>query len=67
MKQLQNAIGRVALMVGGLTRSSIEREEGQALVEYGLILVLVAIVCLVALGAIGTNLSAQLNTIAGKL
>lgn len=43
------------------------REEGQALVEYGLILALVAVVCIVALQALGTNVSAILNQIATAL
>ena len=39
-------------------------EEGQALVEYGLILALVAVVCIVALQLLGTNVAAQLTAIA---
>jgi len=39
------------------------REEGQGLVEYALILVLIAIVVLVALSAMGTNI----NTIFGEI
>jgi Flp pilus assembly pilin Flp len=44
-----------------------EREEGQALVEYGLILALVSVVAVIALALIGTNVTAKLNTVAGKL
>ena len=43
------------------------REEGQALVEYALILSLISVVCLVALGAIGTNVNNILNQIAAAL
>jgi pilus assembly protein Flp/PilA len=43
------------------------REEGQALVEYALILALVSIVAVGALAAIGTNVTAILNSIAGHL
>jgi pilus assembly protein Flp/PilA len=39
-------------------------EEGQALVEYGLILALVAVVCIVALQLLGQNVAAQLTAIA---
>jgi pilus assembly protein Flp/PilA len=67
MKQLQNAIGRVALMVGGLTRSSIEREEGQALVEYGLILALIAVVCAGVLTTLGTDIKAEFSSIITSL
>ena len=46
---------------------SLKDEEGQALVEYGLILALVAIVVIVALGLIGTNLNKILNSIQADL
>jgi pilus assembly protein Flp/PilA len=42
-------------------------EEGQGLVEYALILVLVSIVAIGALTAIGTNVSNVLQTIANHL
>jgi pilus assembly protein Flp/PilA len=44
-----------------------EREEGQALVEYALILALVSVVAVAALTAIGTNVTGVLNSIAGEL
>jgi pilus assembly protein Flp/PilA len=43
------------------------REEGQGLVEYALILVLVSIVAIGALAAIGTNVTSVLQTIADTL
>jgi pilus assembly protein Flp/PilA len=43
------------------------REEGQGLVEYALILVLVSIVAIGALAAIGTNVSNVLQTVANHL
>lgn len=39
--------------------------DGQALVEYALILMLVALVCIGALQLIGTNVNNALNAIAG--
>ena len=42
-------------------------EAGQALVEYGLILSLVSIVCIVSLTAIGTSINAVLQTVADAL
>ena len=42
-------------------------EAGQALAEYGLILALIAVVCLLALGAIGTAISGHLGEVAGAL
>jgi len=42
-------------------------EEGQGLVEYALILVLVSIVAIGALAAIGTNVTDVLQTVANHL
>ena len=44
-----------------------DREDGQGLVEYALILVLVSIVAIVALGSIGTSVSNILSTVASHL
>jgi pilus assembly protein Flp/PilA len=44
-----------------------DREEGQALVEYALILSLVSVVSIAALTLVGTNVSAILQSIAGSL
>jgi pilus assembly protein Flp/PilA len=43
------------------------REEGQALVEYALILSLIAVFCIGALTLLGTNVNNILNTIANAL
>jgi pilus assembly protein Flp/PilA len=43
------------------------REEGQALVEYALILSLVSVVAIGALTLVGTNVTAILNQIAAAL
>ena len=43
------------------------REEGQGLVEYALILVLVSIVAIGALAAIGTNVNTVMQKIADTL
>lgn len=42
-------------------------ETGQGMVEYGLILALVAVVVIVALTAIGTNIGEKFQEIADKL
>ena len=42
-------------------------EEGQTLIEYGLIVALISIVAILALTAIGTNVSSVFTSIAGKL
>ena len=45
----------------------LQHEEGQGLVEYSLILVLVSIVAIGALAAIGTNVTTVLQTVANHL
>ena len=43
------------------------REDGQALVEYGLILALVAVVCVATLVLLGGDINTQLTKITDKL
>lgn len=45
----------------------LKNEEGQAMTEYGLIIALVAVVVIVALGAIGTNLNTKFTGIGTEL
>ena len=40
-----------------------EREEGQALAEYGLILALIAVAAIIALGVLGVAIAGQLDAI----
>lgn len=47
--------------------AKMQKEEGQGLVEYALILVLISVVCIAALTLIGTNANTVFNTIATKL
>jgi pilus assembly protein Flp/PilA len=42
-------------------------EEGQALAEYGLILALIAVVCILALTAIGLAISGTLGDVAAAM
>jgi len=44
-----------------------DKAKGATAVEYGLMVALIAVVIIVAVGAIGTNLSAMFTSIAGKL
>ena len=44
-----------------------DREDGQAMVEYALILALVSVAAIVALTAIGTNVTGIFNAIKDKL
>jgi pilus assembly protein Flp/PilA len=50
MKRLNDMLGaRIAVMLAGRPALSLKREEGQGLVEYALILSLIAILLIVAL------------------
>jgi pilus assembly protein Flp/PilA len=58
-EQLTLWVGKVFARI-----EELKSEEGQALVEYGLILALVAVVCIAALQALGANVAGQLQAIA---
>jgi pilus assembly protein Flp/PilA len=45
----------------------IAREEGQGLAEYGLILALIAVACIVALTALGGGIATSLGNVTAKL
>ena len=45
----------------------VQYESGQALAEYGLILALIAVVCIAALTALGLAISGKLGSITSKL
>lgn len=47
--------------------SQFEREDGQALAEYGLLLALIAVVCILALTALGLAVAGTLGSITGAL
>jgi pilus assembly protein Flp/PilA len=53
----------IAKVRGFLTR----KEEGASLVEYALLVALIAIACIVAISALGNGISNAFNNIAGKL
>lgn len=44
-----------------------DREDGQALAEYGLLLALIAVVCIAALTALGLAVSGTLGSVTGSL
>jgi len=48
-------------------KSMMRDEEGQALAEYGLILALIAVVCIAALTLLGGNVSTMLNNLAAAI
>ncbi len=47
--------------------SFVRREEGQDLLEYALLIALIAIVCVGAITLAGTNVQTAFNTIAGSI
>ena len=49
------------------SRLQVQREDGQALVEYTLILALVSIAAIVILGTVGVNIVNKLTTVANSL
>ena len=66
MSHLQLIFGRLALRSLELRRVT-SRQEGQALIEYALIISLIALVAITALQTTGTNIKGILNTIAGEV
>jgi pilus assembly protein Flp/PilA len=56
-----------AYSVYAAMRDRLGREEGQALVEYALILALIAVVTIAVLQAIGVNVSTILNKVSTSL
>ena len=48
-------------------RARLEREEGQALVEYALIITLIALVCVAVLTVAGDAIDGMLSSIADQL
>ena len=50
-----------------LIRRFVREEEGQGLVEYALILGLIAVVAIAALSASGTSINAMFGALSGKL
>jgi pilus assembly protein Flp/PilA len=45
----------------------LQREEGQALAEYALLVGLIAVVVVVAVTLLGTDISSIFNSVAGKI
>jgi Flp pilus assembly pilin Flp len=40
-----------------------DREEGQTMAEYGIVLALIAVFCIIAVGALGTRIDAALDKV----
>ncbi len=60
-------IGLTNLVQSLMARRSVRDENGQALVEYGLLVGLIAVVCVAAITLLGTQISGFFNTITASL
>jgi Flp pilus assembly pilin Flp len=68
IRPICEAMTRLAVLVNGLLNADVtSREEGQALIEYALIISLIALIALAALRTTGTSISGILNKIAGEV
>ncbi len=45
----------------------VREEEGATMVEYGLMVALIAIVCIVAVAAVGTQLNTKFSNVSGSI
>jgi pilus assembly protein Flp/PilA len=48
-------------------KSFFAQEEGATMVEYGLMVALIAITCITAVALVGTNLKALFNNVGGSI
>ena len=63
MTKIKNwTLSKVAAM-----QARTANEEGQGLAEYGLILALIAVVCIIALTALGKGIGGALTSVTGSL
>jgi pilus assembly protein Flp/PilA len=59
--------GLISLVQALAARVASRDESGQALVEYGLLVGLIAVVCIAAITLLGTQIQGFFNTITGAL
>ena len=50
-----------------LSKKFVSQEEGATMVEYGLMVALIAVFCIIGVQLLGTNLLAIFNNVAGQL
>ena len=67
MAPVYEFLNRLHAELHRVTNQATTRQEGQALIEYALIVSLIALVAITALQTVGTNLNGVLNTIAGAV
>jgi pilus assembly protein Flp/PilA len=66
-KQSKQATLKRREKMWNLVKKFMSREEGQSLVEYALIIALVAVVLVAGITALGTGIGATLTSITGSL
>jgi Flp pilus assembly pilin Flp len=57
--------GLIVARFASLLKAGLAREEGQALVEYGLILALVALIAVVGVAAMGSDVGSMYEVVKG--
>ena len=57
----------MARLLRRLGHRAFRKEEGATLAEYGLLLALIAVVCIAAVTLLGTSLSSMFTSIAGSV
>jgi len=50
-----------------INRPAPQEEDGQALVEYGLLVALIAVICIAGVTLLGKNIAAAFTNIAGSI
>jgi pilus assembly protein Flp/PilA len=48
-------------------RIELKREEGQTMAEYGLLIALIAVVCIVVIAAVGSGIQSTFQSVVGGL
>ncbi len=68
MKTLYNAVSLAQIRLTNSVRRFLTRkEEGASLAEYGLLLALIAVVCLAAIKVLGTQISTMFSTLSASI
>ncbi len=67
MTKLRMTIARQAVWLSGLAELRLEKEEGQTLAEYALILALIAVVVVVVVATLGGTISSMFGTASSSI
>jgi pilus assembly protein Flp/PilA len=57
----------VSLARKAVTKLTTKKEEGATLAEYGLLLALIAVVCIAAITLLGTTISSMFTSVSGSV